>query len=150
VSHASFATPAFIALLRERGVALALVDSADRPSVFDLTAGFVYARLRRSSEEEPIGYSPSALDAWAKRFETWAAGGEPKDLPRVHAGPARAAKARDCFVYFIGGAKVRAPAAALALIQTLGDALVFSTRSKARKATRRASSGQEAAGKQRV
>jgi uncharacterized protein YecE (DUF72 family) len=117
VSHESFAVPAFIDLLRRHGVALALIDSADRPPVFDVTADFVYARLRRSSEEEPTGYPKSALDAWAKRFETWAAGGEPKDLPRVHPDPASAAKARDCFVYFISGAKVHAPAAAQALIE---------------------------------
>ena len=121
VSHGSFAAPAFIDLLRKHGVALALVDSADRPAVFDLTADFVYARLRRSIEEEPTGYPKSALDAWAQRFETWAAGGEPNDLPRVHAGPAPAEKTRDCFVYFIGGAKIRAPAAAQALIARLAQ-----------------------------
>jgi uncharacterized protein YecE (DUF72 family) len=119
-SHASFAAAAFIDLLRKHGVALALVDAADRPAVFDLTADFVYARLRRSTEEEPAGYPQSALKTWAKRFETWAAGGEPKDLPRIHAKPAPAAKVRDCFAYFIGGAKMRAPAAAQALLQNLG------------------------------
>jgi uncharacterized protein YecE (DUF72 family) len=120
VSHASFAVPSFIDLLRQHGVALALVDSEDRPAVFDLAADFVYARLRRSVDEEPTGYPKSALDAWAQRFRTWTAGGEPNDLPRVHGGPAPKAKARDCFVYFIGGSKIRAPEAALALLQRLG------------------------------
>jgi uncharacterized protein YecE (DUF72 family) len=120
-SHESFAAPAFIDLLRKHGVALALVDSPDRPAMFDLTADFVYARLRRSIEEEPTGYPQSALDTWAKRLQTWAAGGEPNDLPRIHAKPAPAATARDCFAYFIGGAKVRAPAAAQALLQNLGN-----------------------------
>ena len=119
VSHQSFVVPAFIDLLRKHRVALALVDAADRPAMFDLTADFVYARLRRSDENGPTGYPKSALDQWAKRFQTWAAGGEPNDLPRVHAKPASAAKARDCFVYFIDGAKVRAPAAAQALIARL-------------------------------
>ncbi len=119
VSHVSFAVPAFIELLRKHRVALALVDSADRPAVFDLTADFVYARLRRSIEQEPTGYPKSALDAWAKRFQILAAGAEPEDLPRIHAKPVPAAKARDCFVYFISGAKVRAPAAAQALIARL-------------------------------
>ena len=128
-SHESFAAPAFIDLLRKHGVALALVDSADRPAVFDLTADFVYARLRRSIEEEPTGYPQSALDTWAKRLQTWAAGGEPNDLPRIHAKPAAAATARDCFVYFIGGAKVRAPAAAQELLERLA-------RSSAREGTR--------------
>ena len=87
--------------------------------MFDLTADFVYARLRGSIEQEPTGYPQSALDAWAQRFQTWAAGGEPNDLPRIHAKPAPAEKTRDCFVYFIGGAKIRAPAAAQALIERL-------------------------------
>jgi uncharacterized protein YecE (DUF72 family) len=119
VSHQSFAVPVFIDLLRKHRVALALVDAADRPTMFDLTADFVYARLRRSVEDEPAGYPKSALDAWAKHFQTWAAGGEPNDLPRIHAKPLPAAKGRDCFVYFISGAKVRAPAAAQALIERL-------------------------------
>jgi len=121
VSHESFAAPAFIDLLRKHHVALALIDSADRPAMFDLTADFVYARLRHSVEEEPAGYPQSALDQWAERFKTWAAGDEPNDLPRIHAAPAPAAKARDCFVYFISGAKVRAPAAAQALIERLAQ-----------------------------
>jgi uncharacterized protein YecE (DUF72 family) len=121
VSHASFAAPAFIDLLRQHRVALALVDSADRPAMFDVTADFVYARLRRSVEDEPTGYPKSALDQWAERLRTWAAGGEPADLPRIHTQPAPAAKMRDCFVYFISGAKVRAPAAAQALIERLAQ-----------------------------
>ncbi len=118
VSHESFAVAAFIDLLRKHRVALALVDSADRPAMFDLTADFVYARLRGSIEEEPTGYPKSALDAWAQRFRTWAAG-EPNDLPRIHVKPAPAEKTRDCFVYFIGGAKIRAPVAAQALMARL-------------------------------
>jgi uncharacterized protein YecE (DUF72 family) len=120
VSHQSFAVPAFIDLLRKHHVALALVDSADRPAIFDVTADFVYARLRRSVEDEAAGYPQSELDQWAKRLRTWAAGGEPDDLPRLHAKPLPAAKGRDCFAYFISGDKVRAPAAAQALLQQLG------------------------------
>jgi uncharacterized protein YecE (DUF72 family) len=119
-SNQSFATPAFIDLLREHGIALALIDSADRPAIFDVTADFVYARLRRSVEDEAAGYPQSELDQWAKRLRTWAAGGEPGDLPRLHAKPLPAAKERDCFLYFISGAKVRAPVAAQTLLQQLG------------------------------
>jgi len=119
VSHASFAAPKFVELMREHGVALAFVDSEDRPAFFDLTADFVYARLRRSVASEPAGYPQRALNAWAQRFKTWAAGGESKDFSRVHAEAAPAAKARDCFVYFISGAKERAPAAAQALLTQL-------------------------------
>jgi uncharacterized protein YecE (DUF72 family) len=59
-----------------------------------------------------------ALDAWAKRAQAWAAGGEPKDLPKVDKKSAPK-KPRDVFLYFIHEAKVRAPAAAMALIERL-------------------------------
>jgi uncharacterized protein YecE (DUF72 family) len=116
VSHASFAAPRFVELLREHRVVRALVDSDEHPAGFDPTGDFVYARLRRSVASEPAGYPKAALDAWAERFKTWAAGSEPDDLPHMHPEPANAVKARDCFVYFISGAKERAPAAAQALI----------------------------------
>jgi uncharacterized protein YecE (DUF72 family) len=130
VSHASFAEPAFIELLRQHGVALALVDSADRPAMFDVAADFIYARLRRSTEDEPTGYPKAAIGEWTKRFQIWAAGGEPNDLSRVHGGSPAAAKARDCFVYFISGAKVRAPAAAQALIARLAQPALGKARKK--------------------
>ena len=56
------------------------------------------------------------LDAWAKRLQLWAAGGEPDDLPRVD--PAKSKKApRDVFAYVIHEGKVRAPAGAMELIE---------------------------------
>jgi uncharacterized protein YecE (DUF72 family) len=103
VRHPSFATSAFADLLRGHGVAVTLVDDGKYPALEEITADFVYARLRRCSLEEPAGYSPQALDAWATRARDWCATG------------------RDCFVYFINGAKVRAPAAALALIERLSS-----------------------------
>lgn len=120
VAHRSFATPRFVELLRARGVAVVFVDSDKHPPIYDATADFVYAHLRRATEDEAAGYPPAALDAWAARFRLWATGGEPQDLPRQLAAPA-SAKRRDCFVYFISGGKVRAPAAAAALIARLAD-----------------------------
>jgi uncharacterized protein YecE (DUF72 family) len=121
VRHPSFAAPAFVDLLRRYGAALAMVDDKDRPALQDVTADFVYARLRRSQEDEPTGYPPAALDQWIKRFRTWSEGGEPADATRHH--PTAPNKApRDCFVYFINGAKVRAPAAAVAFLERLAKA----------------------------
>jgi uncharacterized protein YecE (DUF72 family) len=118
VRHASFATPAFIALLRKHGVAAALVDTEGHAPLADVTADFVYARLRRVEADEPEGYPAAALDQWAGRFPTWAAGGVPADVKPID--PTKAAKRpRDCFVYFINGAKERAPAAAMALLKRL-------------------------------
>ena len=114
--HQTFADHRFIELLRARGVAIALVDAPGHPLINDITADFIYARLQRTSEAEPAGYPDAALDEWAQRFRMLAAGAEPDDLVRIHSEPARASARRDCFAYFISGAKQRAPAAAQALI----------------------------------
>ncbi|MGH7126708.1 MAG: DUF72 domain-containing protein [Stellaceae bacterium] len=116
VRHPSFAVPGFIDLLRHHGVALAMVDDKDRPAIQDVTADFVYARLRRSEEKEPTGYPRAALDQWVKRARTWAEGVEPADATRHHSTPPKKTP-RDCFIYFINGAKVRAPAAAVAFLE---------------------------------
>ncbi len=120
VRHESFRDPAFVALVRERGIAVVYADSQEYPAIADLTADFVYARLQDAAEDEPAGYAPAALDAWAAHARTWAAGGDPKDL--AHAAPesrAPSARSRDVFVFMINGAKVRAPQAAIALLQRL-------------------------------
>jgi uncharacterized protein YecE (DUF72 family) len=118
IRHESFVDARFIALLRRHRVAVALVDSDKHPLIGDVTADFVYARLRRTVASEPAGYPPAALDAWAERFRCWSAGGEPGDLPRQDTAPAPQ-QARDCFAYFISGAKEHNPAAAEALLQRL-------------------------------
>jgi uncharacterized protein YecE (DUF72 family) len=120
VRHDSFCTPAFIALLRRHGVPVVYADADKFPAIADTTGDFVYARLQRCAEDEPTGYSAEALDLWARRVGLWAGGGEPDDLPRVGPPGAAHGKPRDCFVYFIAGAKVRAPAAAVALLGRLG------------------------------
>jgi uncharacterized protein YecE (DUF72 family) len=119
VGHESFVTPHFIALARAHAVAIAFVDSAGHPALNDVTADFVYARLRRSQEAEPTGYPQVALDSWSERFRSWAAGGEPSDVARLQPQAQAGRRERDCFVYFISGAKVRAPTAAMALLERL-------------------------------
>ncbi|MCB1500167.1 MAG: DUF72 domain-containing protein [Bauldia sp.] len=116
VRHESFLTPAFVDLLRAHEVAVVYADSDDYPAIADVSAPFVYMRLQRTSEDIPTGYAEADLDAWAARAKAFAAGGAPDDLVRFHPKPAKKAK-RDVFVYMIAGAKVRAPAAAMALIE---------------------------------
>jgi uncharacterized protein YecE (DUF72 family) len=84
-----------------RGKKAALVGGDDRPD-FEATADFVYAHLRRCVEDEPAGYPPEALDDWARHLRERAE-----------------RESCDCFVYFISGAKIRAPAAAQALLERL-------------------------------
>jgi uncharacterized protein YecE (DUF72 family) len=118
VRHDSFCTPALIALLRRHRVPVVYAEAEKFPAIADATGDFIYARLQRCSEDEPTGYSRESLDKWARRFRIWASGGEPDDLPRVEPlSQAGGSKERDCFVYFISGAKVRAPAAAMAFLE---------------------------------
>ena len=122
VRHASFQDPAFIRLLKDHGVAPVYVDSEDYPSIADVTGDIVYARLQRGDDQIETGYAPKDLDAWAARTKVWAKGDMPSDLAAVDSALAPAAKPRDVFVYFIHEGKLRAPAAAMALIERLGPA----------------------------
>ncbi|MDP2448520.1 MAG: DUF72 domain-containing protein [Polaromonas sp.] len=119
VRHPSFMSANYLTLARKYRFATVFTDSPDFPSFADLTSDFVYARLMRSDARLKSGYAPKALDAWAAAAQTWAQGGEPSDLPRVEAAKDKGAP-KDVFVFFISGAKERAPAAAMELLQRLG------------------------------
>jgi uncharacterized protein YecE (DUF72 family) len=116
--HASFAVPAFVELARAYGVAVVLVDSDKHTLIADPTAEFMYLRLQKTQEKIATGYKPADIKTWGARAKAWEAGGVPDDLPLIGKKPAKAK--RDVFVYFISGAKVRAPAAAQALIKEIG------------------------------
>lgn len=101
--HESFADPAFVDLVRKAGVAVVLADSPKYPA-FDAasaTAPFVYARLQNAQSELVQGYPDTELDQWVTRAQNWAEAGH------------------ESFVFFINGAKERAPAAAQALLARL-------------------------------
>src|SRR5690606_17598993 len=117
--HPSFLTPGFIALLRQFQIPAVYAEHATYPAIPDPVGDFVYARLQKGRDDITTGYPPKALDQWAERAVAWARGGVPQDLPMVE--PAKKAKVqpRDVFVYFIHEGKVRAPAAAMALIERL-------------------------------
>ena len=119
VRHDSFRTPAFPRLLREFKVAVVFADHHRHPAIADVTADFVYARLQKGEDTIKTAYPPKALAAWTKRMQAWAAGGEPDDLPRADPDHAPARKKRDVFCFFIHEGKVRAPAAAMAMIELL-------------------------------
>ncbi len=118
VRHESFMTPGYLKLARSYHCATAFADSDQHPSFADPTGDFVYARLMRSEASLASGYAPAALDRWAERARLWASGGDPADLPRVQGQPTAGAP-RDVFMVFISGAKERAPAAAMALLERL-------------------------------
>lgn len=118
VRHKSFVTPEYVEIAKKHSVATVFAHTDEFPNFADVTADFVYARLRKAVATEPTGYSESDLQAWSERARLWAEGGAPKDLPHVNdAAPTK--KPRDVFIYFINGAKERAPAAAQHLLKVL-------------------------------
>ncbi len=117
--HPSFLTPAFIALLRKFRIPAVYAEHATYPAIPDPVGDFVYARLQKGQDDIASGYPPKALDGWAERAHAWAKGGVPKDLDLVEPASRPKAQPRDVFVYFIHEGKVRAPAAAMALIERL-------------------------------
>jgi len=119
VRHDSFRCADYLALARRHGAATVFTDSDDYPSFADVTGDFVYVRTMRTVASLPQGCTPQALAQIAACCEAWRAGGEPEALPRVEDPPSNAAAARDVFLFFISGAKEKAPAAAMAVIERL-------------------------------
>ncbi len=102
VRNPTFRDPRFFDLARKYKAAIVFADDDEFPEIDEPTADFTYARLMRTKPNIKSGYKPSELDAWAARAKTWA-------------------KRGDTYVYFISGAKERAPAAAQALISRVGE-----------------------------
>jgi uncharacterized protein YecE (DUF72 family) len=105
VRHESFATPAFLALARRYGCVPVHTDSEKFPAIADADADFAYLRLMRSQADVPTGYPTEEIARWAQGVRAWTEGARPRDV----------------FVYFINGAKERAPAGAMALLAQLGQ-----------------------------
>jgi uncharacterized protein YecE (DUF72 family) len=104
VRHESFQAPGYLELARRYGCVTVHTDSEKFPNIADDQAPFAYLRLMRSRSELATGYRPDELDQWAQGARAWTAG----------------ADAREAFLFFINGAKERAPAAALELIRRVG------------------------------
>jgi len=102
--HETFRDEAFFALCRDHDVAIVYGDDDEFPLLDADTASFRYARLQRMREEVPTGYDDKSLDGFAKLATKWSKDG------------------RNSCIFMINGAKVRAPAAALALQERLGIA----------------------------
>jgi uncharacterized protein YecE (DUF72 family) len=123
VRHASYATPAFVTLLRRSDVALVVADTAGRwPYAEDITSDFVYVRLHGDQELYVSGYTPSALRRWATRIEHWRTGRIAPDPSLIDPSSHAAQGTRDVYAYFDNDAKVKAPRDAKRLAALLGRA----------------------------
>ena len=103
VRHESFASPHYLALARRYGCTTVHTDAPQFPAIADDAGELAYIRLMRSEADCATGYAPAALDAWAEGARSWTGGGAQREV----------------FIYFINGAKERAPAAALELIRRI-------------------------------
>lgn len=101
VRHESFDHPDFLSLTRDAGAAIVRADHDEYPLIEGHDVGFSYWRLMRSREDEITGYAKADLENWASRARAQAVKG-------------------DLHLFFISGAKVRNPAAAMALIEKIG------------------------------
>ena len=123
VRHASFKTPAYLALARKYNAATVFTDSDDYASFADVTGDFDYVRMMRTEPHGVDRLPPSpALDRIAAlRKLAWARGDERRWRCRA-SKPARPPQAseRDVFMRTSSAARrERAPAAAMALIERL-------------------------------
>jgi uncharacterized protein YecE (DUF72 family) len=100
-------------------VTTVFTESDEYPPIADATGPFVYARVMRTEPQWAHGLAEPVLDAIGECALLWREGAEPAGLPRIEPGPAPKTAPRDVFVFFISGAKEKAPAAAVALRRRL-------------------------------
>ena len=100
--HESFACEAFLDLSRKAGVAVAYLEQEGRARIAERTADFAYLRCKNLAAGEPTGYPPKDIARIAGLCEEWGRQG-------------------DVFAFMINGAKERAPAAAMALADKVGN-----------------------------
>lgn len=115
VRHQSFVCAEFVELARKHGAAIICADSEKYPKIADQTADFSYARLLGAREDIETGYPEPEIDRWAETAKAWRDGKSAEGMDYLEEA-VPAPKGRDVYVFFINGAKVRAPAAAEALI----------------------------------
>jgi uncharacterized protein YecE (DUF72 family) len=100
VRHPSYFHPEFYDLLRRRGVAFVIAETAGKWGYAEeVTAPFVYVRLHGSRKLYASRYTPEELDAWARRVDGWRRGRPPRDV----------------YVYFDNDHRAHAPHDAIAL-----------------------------------
>jgi uncharacterized protein YecE (DUF72 family) len=91
--HDSFLCDDYLKLARKYKIATVITDSPKYPNFTELTGEFAYARLMNAQSEIATGYTKPALKKWARQAQDWQ----------------QQAKSGKAYVYFINGAKERAP-----------------------------------------
>lgn len=117
VRHDSFKDVTFVKMCRDHGVAIIFAADSEFPTIGDVTADFVYARIMGTDAKEKLGYPKATLAKWAERAQAWEKG---EDARKFAVAPAAPKKKRDVFLFVISGAKKKNPAAAQGIIAALG------------------------------
>jgi uncharacterized protein YecE (DUF72 family) len=105
VRHPSFACEEYLDLLARHGCTTVYTDSEKFPSIPHARNDLAYLRLMRSDAALATGYPPAELGRWAQGAREWVGMGD----------------AREAFVFFINGAKERAPHAAMEFLRQLRE-----------------------------
>ncbi len=113
VRNAQVVDQALVLAARAHGIALVIEDSADAEPHGDLTADFVYVRIKRSQPRLQAGLPASLQQTWVARARAWARGEPVSDLPQVTTPAPQ--RPRTVYLLCIGAGKARNPAAAMAL-----------------------------------
>ena len=103
VRHASFACEEYLELLARHGCTTVYTDSPKFPAIPHAKSELAYLRLMRSEADCPTGYPPAQVTPWVRGASEWTGMGE----------------RNEAFVFFINGAKERAPAAAMEFLRQL-------------------------------
>ncbi len=119
VRHESFRDPAFVALCRKAVVSIVHSHSNDYPQIGDASGPVSYARLMMTREDEATGYTSAEIERWVGVAKDWAKGRTPDIFPLAAPDDVPPPTPRDVFLFYISGAKVRAPHAAMATIARL-------------------------------
>jgi uncharacterized protein YecE (DUF72 family) len=96
--HESFDCPEFLELARKANIAVVYLEQESRARISERTADFAYLRCKNLTGSEPTGYPRAEIERIAGLCREWG-------------------RQDDVFAFMINGAKVRAPAAALALAE---------------------------------
>ena len=100
--HESFDCPEFIEIARKANVAVVYLEQEDRARIAERTADFAYLRCKNLVSDVPTGYPSRDIERIGNLCRAWGEQG-------------------DVFAFMINGAKERAPAAAMALAETLKE-----------------------------
>lgn len=98
--HESFDCPEFFEIARKAEVAVVYLEQEGRARIAERTADFAYLRCKNLSADEPTGYPSKDIGRIAGLCREWGEQGE-------------------VYAFMINGAKIKAPAAAMALAARL-------------------------------